>query len=99
MEHHQSMRLQHQRRYRRAMDTGFLWDEVQARMLERMQWVKQSPKQILVLGDANLRDAGSLRSAYPESELFVVDWAWAAASETKGGAHNCQGLQIGRAHV
>lgn len=93
MKQHQSLRLQHQRRYRRAMDAGFLWDEVQARMLERMQWVKQAPKQVLVLGDANLRDAGSLQSAYPASELFVVDWAWAAKSATTVEAYDREGLQ------
>ena len=93
MKQHQSLRLQHQRRYRRAMDAGFLWDEVQARMLERMQWVKQAPKQVLVLGDANLRDAGSLQSAYPASELFVVDWAWAAKSATTVEANDREGLQ------
>ena len=93
MNQHPNMRLQHQRRYRRAMDAGFLWDEVQARMLERMQWVKQAPKQVLVLGDANLRDAGSLQLAYPASELFVVDWAWAANSATRAEAHNREGLQ------
>lgn len=93
MKQHQSLRLQHQRRYRRAMDAGFLWDEVQARMLERMQWVKQAPKQVLVLGDANLRDAGSLQSAYPASELFVVDWAWAAKSTTTVEAYDREGLQ------
>ena len=75
-----SMRLQHQRRHLLAMDAGFLWDEVHTRMLDRMQWVKQSPSQVLVLGDANLRDARRLQSAYPTSAMAVLDWAWAAKS-------------------
>lgn len=73
------MRLQHQRRFRRSLDGGFLWDEVQIRMLERMQWVKQRPVDILVLGDANLRDANSLGQAYPQSSLTVLDWSWSPA--------------------
>ncbi|MFZ9788176.1 MAG: methyltransferase domain-containing protein, partial [Burkholderiaceae bacterium] len=40
-----------------------------------------------------LRDAGSLQSAYPASELFVVDWAWAAKSATTVEAYDREGLQ------
>lgn len=86
MNQHPGTRLQHQRRHRRAMDAGFLWDEVQTRMLDRMQWVKQSPQHILVLGDANLRDAQRLQSAYPMGEIAVLDWAWAAKPLPQPGA-------------
>ncbi|HAB47106.1 MAG TPA: hypothetical protein DCE31_02200 [Lautropia sp.] len=91
MNNHPGLRLQHQRRHRRAMDAGFLWDEVQARMLDRMQWVKQSPQQILVLGDANLRDAKGLQTAYPGCEIAVLDWAWAAKSSSPSGSNSPDG--------
>ena len=71
-----SLRLQHQRRFRQGMDAGFLWDEVHARMLERMQWVRRQPEQILVLGDSHLRDALSLQKTYPSSSVTVLDWCW-----------------------
>lgn len=78
----QTVRLQQQRRFRRGMDAGYLWDEVQGRMLERMHWVKQQPSRVLVVGDGNSRDALSLKKAYPSSSIVVMDWSWAKDATT-----------------
>jgi len=52
------------------MDPSFLWDAVFERMLERMQWVRQKPQSILVLGDSRLGDAWRLAQSYPEATVL-----------------------------
>ena len=62
--------LQLRRRQVRGMDPSFLWDAVFERMLERMQWVRQKPQSILVLGDSRLGDAWRLAQSYPDATVL-----------------------------
>jgi len=70
--------LQLGRRQLRRLDASFLWDEVAARMLNRMQWVRQVPQSVLVLGDSRLGDAQRLAQSYPNA--IVLDFSVARQS-------------------
>jgi len=64
--------LQLRRRQLCGANASFLWDEVSARMLDRMQWVRQAPQAVLVLGDSRLGDAQRLARNYPRAKIVEL---------------------------
>jgi len=67
------------RRFERAAPTygeaSRLEAEVGVRMLERLDYLKIAPRRILDAGSGPSREAGKLRSRYPQSELIAVDFS------------------------
>lgn len=63
------------RRQLRGLDVSFLWGEVCTRMLDRMQWVRQKPHAVLVLGDSRLDDAQRLAHNYPGATILELSVA------------------------
>jgi malonyl-CoA O-methyltransferase len=67
------------RRFERAAPTyggaSRLEAEIGARMLERLDYLKIAPRRILDAGSGPSREAGKLRSKYPQSELIAVDFS------------------------
>ena len=67
------------RRFERAApsyaEASRLEAEIGARMLERLDYLKIAPRRILDAGSGPAREAGGLRSRYPQSELIAVDFS------------------------
>lgn len=57
-------------------EASFIQKEIGHRLLERCQWLKQSPQTILNIGSATGRLAFELQKLYPKAQIIGLDHAW-----------------------
>jgi malonyl-CoA O-methyltransferase len=62
----------------RGADAAALQREVEARMLERLEYVRLLPRRVLDAGCGTGRGLTLLRKRYPRADLLGVDFAWPA---------------------
>ena len=68
-----SVRRRFDRRAESYEDASRLEQEIGVRMLERLDYLRVSPRRILDAGAGTSREAQALRKRYPDSRVFAVD--------------------------
>jgi malonyl-CoA O-methyltransferase len=64
-------------------DYAFVYDEVRARLLDRLEGINTAPGWMLDLGCASGRGATALTSLFPSGELIMLDASGAMASKAR----------------